>query len=37
MCSKMMKLLGIAALAAATAAFISMLPDLKRYMKIESM
>jgi hypothetical protein len=33
----MMKLLGIAALAATTAAFIPMLPDLKRYMKIESM
>ena len=37
MCSKMMKLMGIAALVAATATVVSMMPDIKRYIKIESM
>lgn len=37
MCSKIMKLLGVAAVAAAAATVISMLPDIKRYIKIESM
>ncbi len=37
MCSKIMKLLGIAALVATAATVVSMMPDIKRYIKIESM
>lgn len=37
MCAKTMKVLCIAALVAATATVVSMMPDIKRYVKIESM